>query len=159
MNVREKFILAAVLPVIFLVADRLAKWYALVALSSGKSVVLFPGLEYGLFLNPGLVFSSFGSAVATIASAVAFAALAILALRAYSKLNDRLAPAALWPFLLIALGGASNIYDRISCGGVVDYILFARSAWNIADIMILAGLALMFMRAPKGGKRTDTKNI
>lgn len=152
MTVRGKFVLAVAAPVILIAVDRLAKWYALVALSSGTSVVLFPGLDYGFFTNTGLVFSSFGPAVATIASAAAFAALAILALRQRARLNDKITPSALWPFLLIALGGGSNIYDRVRHGGVIDYILFARSAWNIADIMILAGLVLVLAHRPKGGK-------
>jgi lipoprotein signal peptidase len=156
MTVREKFVLAVAAPIILIAVDRLAKWYALVALSSGTSVVLFPGLNYGFFSNAGLIFSSFGPAIATIASAVAFAALALLGLRQCARLKDRATPSALWPFLLIALGGGSNIYDRISYGGVIDYILFARSAWNIADIMILAGVVLVLAHHPKGGK-TETR--
>jgi lipoprotein signal peptidase len=103
-------------------------------------------------MNPGLVFSSFGPAVAIIASAAAFAVLAILALRMRARFDQPLTAIALWAFLLIALGGASNIFDRIAGNGVIDYIIFVRSAWNIADIMILAGLALMLRRVPTGAK-------
>lgn len=149
---RQKLALATAVPVILLAVDRLFKWYAWTALPSGRSVVLFPGLEFGLLLNPGLVFSSFGPAVAVIASAAAFALLAILALRARTRFDEPITVIALWAFLLIALGGASNIYDRINSAGVIDYIIFARSAWNIADIMILAGLALILKRSPTGGK-------
>ena len=154
MKGRAKIVLAAAMPVILLACDRLAKWYAQAALSSKGGAVLLPGLQYGYFLNSGLAFSTFGPAVAIIASALAFGALAILGLRLGWKREGAILPHSLGSFLLIALGGASNVYDRITDGGVIDYILFARSAWNIADIMILAGLALMLWRLPTGGKRT-----
>jgi lipoprotein signal peptidase len=151
---RAKTVLAVAMPVILFASDRLAKWYAQAALSQDGGAVLLPGLNFGYFLNPGLVFSTFGPTVAVIASALAFGALAALALHQGRKLAPPLPPRALCSFLLIASGGISNIFDRLAHGGVIDYILFARSAWNIADIMILAGLALTLWRSPTGGKRT-----
>jgi len=146
---------AVVLPIAFLALDRLAKWYAFAALPPGRGAVLVWGVKYEYFHNPGLAFSLFSPTVATVASALAFAALSVFALR--HRLAGRpLLTRDLWSFCLIAAGGASNVYDRLASSGVTDYIIFARSAWNIADIMILAGIALMiFVRAPKGGSRTD----
>jgi lipoprotein signal peptidase len=154
MSARTSGFLSIALPVIFFVGDRLAKWYAQTALSSGGSAVLFPGIRFEYFFNPGLAFSSFSPKVALAASAAAFSLLAIAALCRGSRRGQRLQPRTLGSFLLIALGGASNVFDRITHGGVTDYLIFARSAWNIADIMILAGLALMLWRSPKGGERT-----
>jgi len=154
---RVKRALAVVLPIALLALDRLAKWYAFAALPPGRGAVLVSGLSYEYFYNPGLAFSLFSPIVATIASALAFMSLAAFALRrrlAGKPLRTR----DLCSFMLIAAGGASNVYDRIIGGGVTDYIIFARSAWNIADIMIIAGIALMiFERAPKGGYRTEEK--
>ncbi len=155
MGGRAEKALAVALPVLLLAGDRLAKWYAQAALSSNGGAVLLPGLEYGYFLNTGLAFSTFGPMIAIVASVLAFGALAVFGLRLGWKRGSPMPPRSFASFLLIALGGASNVFDRIANGGVIDYILFARSAWNIADIMILAGLALMLLRSPTGGKRTD----
>ncbi len=112
------------------------------------------GLRFEYFLNPGLLFSLSSSAAATTISALAYILLALAAVRRHMIRGVPLLARDLWAFMLIALGGASNLYDRIFSGGVTDYIIFARSAWNIADIMILAGLALMLKRHPTGGERT-----
>ena len=155
MDTRAKRTPAVVLPIALLALDRLAKWHAFAALPPGRGAVLVWGVKYEYFHNPGLALSLFTPAVATVASALAFACLAVFALR-HRLAGKPLASRDLWSFMLIALGGASNVYDRLAVGGVTDYIIFARSAWNIADIMILAGIALMvFARAPKGGSRTD----
>lgn len=154
MNTRAKRTLAVVLPLALFALDRLAKWYAFAALPPTRGAVLVSGLNYEYFHNTGLAFSLFSPAVATAAAALALAALTAFAAR------RRLAGHALsvretWSFWLIALAGVSNVYDRLATRGVTDYLIFARSAWNLADIMILAGIALMFVRAPKGGIRTD----
>jgi lipoprotein signal peptidase len=154
MDARAKRALAVVFPIALLALDRLAKWYAFAALPPGRGAVLVTGLKYEYFQNTGLAFSLFSPAVATVVSAAAYLALAILAWRHRSS-QKTFANRDLWSFLLIALGGASNIFDRLFLGGVTDYLIFARSAWNIADIMILAGIALMLRRAPKGGNRVD----
>jgi len=157
MDTRVKRTLAIVLPIALLALDRLAKWYAFAALPPQRGAVLVSGLNYEYFHNTGLAFSLFSPAVATAASAVALTALAAFAAR-HRLAGHPLSVRETWSFWLIALAGASNVYDRLATGGVTDYLIFARSAWNIADIMILAGIALMFVRAPKGGSRTDTKN-
>jgi len=143
--------LAFAVPLLLLGLDRIAKWYALAALPPGGGAVLVFGLRYETFTNSGLVFSLFPPTIAALVACAAYVGLAVFALR--HKLSGQpLAVRELWSFLLIAAGGASNVYDRLFAGGVTDYLIFARSAWNIADIMILAGIALM-LRVPKGGKR------
>ena len=49
--------------------------------------------------------------------------------------------------LLILFGAASNIWDRLVYGGVVDYLAVAPvSAWfNLADVSIGAGIAFLFL--------------
>lgn len=149
-------LLAVALPLALLALDRLAKWYAFAALPPGRGAVLVSGLTYEYFFNPGLLFSLSSSVLATIASTLAFIILALVALRRRLP-GQLLLVRDLWTFCLIAMGGASNLFDRLMTGGVTDYIIFARSAWNIADIMILAGVALMFIRDSKGGKRVGAK--
>jgi lipoprotein signal peptidase len=145
---------AIVFPLVLLALDRLAKWYAFTAPTSGRGAVLVWGIKYEYFRNPGLAFSLFSPIIATIASALAFVALAVFALR-HRLVGRPLLTRDLWSFMLIALGGASNVYDRLANGGVADYIIFARSAWNIADIMILVGIALMLWSDPRGSNQTN----
>lgn len=153
MNIKTKRAFIFVVPLAFFVLDRLAKWYALAALPEGRGVVLLSWLKYEFFQNQGLAFSLFSPLMATVVSACAYIALGAYALR--HKLSGKpFSNRELFSFVLIALGGASNIYDRLALGGVTDYIIFARSAWNIADIMILAGIALMLKREATGDKST-----
>ena len=52
---------------------------------------------------------------------------------------------------LVAFGGASNLYDRIKRGYVVDYIQFPKSnvVYNLADFEIFLGLFLMLCKQLK----------
>jgi|APSaa5957512622_1039677.scaffolds.fasta_scaffold73535_2 signal peptidase II len=50
-------------------------------------------------------------------------------------------------YLLITLGGLSNIFDRIIYGYVIDMIpLISISVFNVADVMILFGCTLVFVQ-------------
>ena len=54
--------------------------------------------------------------------------------------------------LLIISGGLSNLIDRLWYGAVVDFILFSWDSWsfpifNIADIVIVLGVGIMFYDA------------
>jgi len=153
MAFRTKRLSAALVPLAIVAVDRLAKWYAMAALPFGRSVVFLPGVKFAYFQNDGLVFSWFDPFTATVASLLALAVFTFYGLHKKTSFSKQ----KLVAFYLIGFGGASNIYDRLFYGGVADYILFARSAWNIADIMILAGIALiLFKREPKGG---NTKTL
>ncbi len=56
--------------------------------------------------------------------------------------------------MLIAAGAVGNLIDRIAYGFTVDYIiLFGRSAINLADVMILAGIVWLILRP-----RTQTQS-
>ena len=148
-----KRIFAVSCAIVAVVFDRLLKWHSFAALP-GEGAVLLPGFEYKYFLNSGLAFSLFNNLFAIIASLVA--ALALVLWLVWKLRRDPrwiLSPTNLTGVLLIAFGGASNLFDRFYFGGVRDYLLFfSRSAWNIADIMILAGILLLILkRDSKGG--------
>lgn len=52
--------------------------------------------------------------------------------------------------LFIIIGGASNIIDRVRYGGVIDYIFIIPFApFNLADVMILAGIVIFFLSSRK----------
>ncbi len=53
----------------------------------------------------------------------------------------------LLPLSLITAGAASNLYDRLHFGFVIDVIeIVPRSIWNLADILILIGIILLLER-------------
>ncbi len=133
------FVIAALL----LAADRYLKWYAVSALPP-EGVALLPGISFIYFQNPGLIFSLSGPLVATLASVTAYAALCIGALALFKRKDSRLTDTRYqFAAVMIALGGASNMYDRVWHHGVTDYLLFFnRSAVNLADGMILAGIVM-----------------
>jgi signal peptidase II len=56
---------------------------------------------------------------------------------------------AVWGHVWAIAGSVSNIYDRFMYGGVIDFILIFYKEWefpvfNIADVAIVGGVALMF---------------
>jgi lipoprotein signal peptidase len=148
-----KRIFAVLVPLLAVAFDRFLKWYSFAALP-GEGAVLFNGLEYKMFLNSGLVFSLLNNLAALLATLVAAALLALwLASKISADRSWLFRPTNLFSVLLVSAGGASNLFDRIAYGGVVDYlILFSRSAVNVADIMILAGVLLLILKPDsKGG--------
>jgi signal peptidase II len=46
-------------------------------------------------------------------------------------------------FIFIALGGVGNLIDRLVHGYIIDYIIIGISAINIADLMVIAGVAYL----------------
>ena len=49
----------------------------------------------------------------------------------------------MWPIVLIFSGAISNIIDRIARGGIIDFIKVKGDlAFNLADIMVILGVAL-----------------
>ncbi|NQV90454.1 signal peptidase II [Candidatus Uhrbacteria bacterium] len=58
---------------------------------------------------------------------------------------------------IIIIGALGNLYDRVVYGFTVDYIiLFARSAINLSDIVIVSGVVLLLLssRRTRKSKRT-----
>ena len=52
----------------------------------------------------------------------------------------------IFSLLLILLGAFSNLMDRINIGGVIDFIdLRIWPVFNLADMMIVAGIAFLFL--------------
>lgn len=49
------------------------------------------------------------------------------------------------PLFLIISGGISNLADRILVKEVVDYLDFCGYKFNLADLMIYAGVAALFL--------------
>lgn len=128
------------------ILDRLLKTLALKNFF-GRPVDLFPGAIFSLYQNR---FLAFGLPVPNWFLAP-LAALALTAALAWSA--RRGGARAFWTEpsrLLLLLGAGSNLIDRLFWGGAIDYLIIAgRSAWNLADLMVIAALTLLlFPRAP-----------
>lgn len=107
------------------------------ALASGEPAHGLVG--FGLFLNRGTAFSWPVPMPLVIAASCFGAAVVAWLVWRSARRGDAFAVAAL---TVAALGAVSNLYDRLAHGAVVDYVVFLeRGAVNLADLLVVAGLA------------------
>lgn len=142
MQHRER-VWVAVFLALFLI-DRLLKRVAL----SGVGAEFVPGVaSFELFRNPGIAFSlPFSGPLVWILSVGILAAVSLMAAKEFRARRYGLAGA----FGLFVFGACSNLFDRVTYGFTVDYlILFGRSAVNLADGMIVAGALWLVLKGPK----------
>lgn len=162
-NKRKRPWLGYAAAVVFIIVDRILKQLAISSIEDATwgvyakfrrfFVLLFPSIQaahppseifsYSLFYNRGALFSlPVPIITVTIASTLIFFALVVAEIRNIKHGNYDKAPF----YFVILLGGGSNLYDRFTYKATVDYLLFFnRSAWNIADFMIIIGIiALLF---------------
>lgn len=142
------FILAAAV----LVADRVSKAAVLQAFAPGER------LEVTGFFNLVLVFNK-GAAFSFLAGAGGwqmwfFAAVALVATVVISVLLLRQPRKLLFcTGLALILGGAlGNLWDRLTLGGVVDFLDFHVAGWhwpafNVADCGITVGAAILIVES------------
>ncbi|MEY4744697.1 MAG: hypothetical protein RL272_642 [Candidatus Parcubacteria bacterium] len=126
-----------------LAAFALDRFLKAAVIARGESPSAWP-VSFTLFRNAGIAFSlPLPRPVFWPAAGVIFAILLYLFVRSFR--HDRLRAGML---AMIILGAASNLTDRYLYGSTTDYLLFfGRSAVNVADAMIVIGLAAIFSRA------------
>ena len=97
--------------------------------------------------NPGF-FMGAGSRYRAILRWVPLLVWAAAAILLLPQVEQRLSPARLGILVMLA-GGLSNQYDRMRRGSVTDYLQLPRAGkkarrlvWNVADFMLLGGVAL-----------------
>lgn len=117
----------------------------LAALSRGEAAS--PGaVAFTLFRNEGIAFSL--PLPPVVFWPAATVVLAVLLWMFASSMRADKARAGI--VTLVLLGAASNLYDRAVHGAIIDYLLFFnRSAINLADGMIVAGLLALYLRHDK----------
>ena len=128
------------------VADRLLK-----SLAIARGVDPSPGIvSFSLFRNTGIAFSiPLPSAAYWPAATVFF--LLLVAYWAGALRRDRRRAAIAFAMIL---GAVSNLWDRLEHGATIDYLLFfGRSAVNLADGMIVGGLAAIYVLHKKEEKK------
>jgi len=124
-------------PVGLLFLDRLSKWF----ISNYPDLYYSRIIEFKLVKNFNFYFFSVNQFLLTAVIGVIILLLLLLLL----KIKDI-------GLLLIILGGASNFFDRIYYGYVVDWIrifVFPLSVFNIADLMIIIGIICLIFPLKK----------
>ena len=115
-----------IIPILFLIADRIT-----------KSIFQFRSSN-----NPGLFHFPVNQKVLILLSIILIIFLLFLFIKSVQK-KSLLFSLSL---LAIILGGLSNLFDRIAFGYVIDWInlaVFPFSVFNIADISIVTGVFLI----------------
>lgn len=133
-------ILFFVAGLLFLGLDRWTKYLALhdVQYSLGW-------FNFGLFQNTGIVFSwPLPSRLAVGFMIVALVVVIWLWLK--HRQGDRY---KMWGAGLMMLGAASNVFDRLRCGYVIDWAYFGPwfPVFNLADVLVVVGLVLYLRKS------------
>ncbi len=153
MKTRALRLLVVVLLLGLVACDQTTKHVATSALADGRIVTLLPGvLDLRLANNPGVAFSLMDGWGAV---AIASVQLAVLAGALLLWWRGRGAGAAFHVALALVVGGAvANLWDRLARGAVVDFVHLAHwPVFNVADVAIVAGVALLALRSGSLGRR------
>lgn len=178
----KKWKLFAIVSLVSLIADQATKMWARAALPLecgpggqgnldvvdaivqrrciGKVVPFIDGFwEWRLSMNPGSAFGlfsgtgSFGRIMLSIVGVAAVFGMIWMLRKARS--DQRILH---WALAFVAGGAVGNLIDRIYFGVVTDMVLwrYKTTEWpvfNIADVVLVAGVGLMFIDIQKEGKR------
>jgi signal peptidase II len=142
---------------VVLVADQVTKALVLAHFQPGQQLALAPFASLVLAFNTGAAFSFLADAGGWqrwLFTAIAVGAV-VLIVWLLRRGGDRVYLAG----LALILGGAlGNLWDRLTIGVVVDFVLlhwrgFAWPAFNVADSAITVGAALLIADSFRGGHR------
>ena len=137
--------------VIFLfVADRFLKQWALAELYNKKVTIIKKLFSLELFKNERIAFGIYlPETIIVMATAIIIFFLVFILVWRLAKLNKPFTAVEI-ALLLIIIGAASNLYDRLQVGFVVDYLNFVYwPVFNLADAMIGAGAIVIGVRLLK----------
>lgn len=138
-----------VLVALVVIGDEWLKYQALQRLPDEGSLVDPGALALAIHKNWGLAFDlPFRLEIIVLFSIVIGIGLLHIA---YTNRHRR--PDITFATLMIVLGALGNLYDRIVYGFTVDYlILFARSAINLSDLVIVSGVVLLLVSSRRPRK-------
>ena len=136
-------------------ADRLTK--AIVS-GAGRRGQLVPGIvNLRPVENRGMAFSMLSGQTVALSVLTALLVAGIVGWLVARPDAPRLVRAGLW---LIVGGGLGNLYDRLATGSVIDFLdlAFVRFAvFNVADVCICAGAALVVAGAWMSEKKPNAE--
>jgi signal peptidase II len=132
-------------------------------LCHGEQVAVIDGFwDWRLSMNPGSAFGLFSSqnGARWFLSIVGIGAvLGMLWMLRKSRADQRILH---WALALVAGGAVGNLIDRIYFGVVTDFILwrYRTHEWpvfNVADVVLVVGVGLMFIDIQKEGRRDKAR--
>jgi signal peptidase II len=143
---------AALVATAVLALDQASKAAVTAGIERGERIELLPGLGLVRVSNEGIAFGLLGDAGPAV---IVISALAFLVLLGYfMTIGDR---RGMWlPIGLLAGGALGNLIDRFRLGAVTDFIDLPRwPAFNVADIAITAGVAVLVVLVMRDGSRQE----
>ena len=184
-RLQKKWVLFAIVAVLSLAADQATKIWARGALPvqnfhdpaktcavpedivarkcNGVAVPVIDNYwDWRLSMNPGSAFGLFSSQgfARVMLSLVGIAAVAgMLWMLRKSRADQKVLH---WALALVAGGAVGNLVDRIYYGVVTDFVLwhYHSKEWpvfNVADVVLVIGVGLMFIDIQKEGRRDKAK--
>ena len=145
-----------------IVVDHLTKWWVSASLDYQEHIPVLPFFSLVLVHNTGAAFSFLANAGGW--QRWFFIAIGILATFIIVRLLRRHGDEPLALPLALVLGGAlGNVIDRVVLGYVVDFLYFhyqgfAWPAFNVADMAISVGAALLIWDSLRGHKPAASKD-
>lgn len=150
----------ATVALVVIVADRLTKWWVVEGLELyrlGRIELFPPFLNFVMAWNTGINFGLLGGIspdrMRWVLTVLAVAISAALAVWVWRRAGTSGAGALALGAGIVAGGALGNAWDRIQYGAVADFLNMSCCginnpyAFNIADVAIFAGAALIALRA------------
>lgn len=148
MNKKIQQITVVIIVGFFFIFDRILKNFFLVNQSLKKDIYE-NFLSFKFFKNQGI---AFGIQVPfSLIIIVTFLSLIILSLWFFYK-KEKQSLLDFCAFITIFLGAFSNLIDRLMLNFAIDYLHIFISVINIADIMIVFGILILFFKELKLAK-------
>lgn len=128
--------------------DMTTKQWALSACKS-SCVLVHDWVTFRLTFNRGISWSFFSTDSSFGFFVLSTFIFLILAFLAKYTFDEQRSGKDVTGNILVLAGGFANFADRISSGAVVDFIAVAHGSWafpvfNVADVAVTAGIAMMF---------------
>lgn len=139
-----------IIVLVLFILDQSSKQAVLDQLNYAERINLLPVFDITLLFNTGAAFSflaDFGGTQRWVFTAIAVIAIVVILYWLHKYRDNKLFCLAL---ALILAGALGNVYDRITLGHVIDFLLFYWNDWyfpafNIADTAITVGAFLLIM--------------
>src|SRR5690625_954555 len=132
----------AIVAALILIVDRLSKFLVITKTSEGESIPLIPPVFYLTYVqNKGAAFGFLQGQVVLL-SAIALVCL-LFVLTQWKKIMTK-STFVRWGVVISFAGAVGNLIDRLRFGAVIDFLDIRIFVFNVADVAIVLGVALLF---------------
>lgn len=127
---------------LILLADRLSKFVVMAQMTEGQSIPLIPPFLYITYVqNRGAAFGFFQGQVVLLS---AIAVICLLFIFTQWKMILTKSAFVRWGVIIALAGAIGNLIDRLRWGAVIDFVDIRIFVFNVADVAIVFGVALLF---------------